>query len=139
MENVVKDLIDRGSQQTNFEISIVNSDKSQYVVKCRGANKGCKWVVRATRIRNSEASSIRTYIKMHPWSRATSSTGIIRKATPRYVAAVVHSDYPELFDTPTPKTLVGLVQRRLGVEVSYVTVWRGKKQAVEDMRSSPEE
>uniref|UniRef100_A0A0D2ZRJ8 Uncharacterized protein n=1 Tax=Brassica oleracea var. oleracea TaxID=109376 RepID=A0A0D2ZRJ8_BRAOL len=53
--------------------------------------------------------------------------------------ATVHSDYPGLFDTPTPKTLVGLVQRRLGVEVSYVTVWRGEKQDVEDICGSPEE
>ncbi|CAF2106701.1 unnamed protein product [Brassica oleracea var. botrytis] len=52
---------------------------------------------------------------------------------------IVHSDYPGLFETPTPKTLVGLVQRRLGVEVSYASVWRGKKQDVEDMRGSPEE
>nr|VDD24755.1 unnamed protein product [Brassica oleracea] len=136
---VVKDLIDRGSQQNIFVISIVNSDKSRYVVKRRGANEGCKWFVRATRIRNSEAFSIRTYIKMHSCSRATSSTGIKKKATPRCVAAIVHSDYSGLFDTTTPKTLVGLVQRRLGVEVSYATVWRGKKQAVKDMRGSPQE
>ncbi|CAN6989428.1 unnamed protein product [Brassica rapa subsp. trilocularis] len=64
----VKDIIDRGSQQKSFGISIVNSDK-----------------------------------------------------------IIVHSDYPRLFKTPTPKTLVGLVQRRLGVEVLYATVWRGKK------------
>ena len=76
---------------------------------------------------------------MHSCSHATSSTGIKRKATPRCVAAIVHSDYPGLFETPTPKTLVGLVQRRLGVEVSYASVWRGKKQDVEDMRGSPEE
>ncbi|CAN6899500.1 unnamed protein product [Brassica oleracea var. botrytis] len=82
----VKDLIDRGSQQNIFGISIVNSDKSQYVVKCRGADEGCKWVVRATKIRNSKAFSIRTYIKMHSCSRATSSTEIKRKATPRCVA-----------------------------------------------------
>ena len=123
----VKDIIDRGSQQKSFGISIVNSDKSRYVVKCQGAGEGCKWAVRATRIRNSEAFSIRTYIKMHSYSRATSSTGIKRKATPRCVAVIVHSDYPRLFKTPTPKTLVGLVQRRLGVEVLYATVWRGKK------------
>ena len=51
----VKDLIDRGSQHNSFGISIVNSDNSRYVVKCRGAGEGCKWAVRATRIRNSEA------------------------------------------------------------------------------------
>ncbi|CAN7001275.1 unnamed protein product [Brassica oleracea var. botrytis] len=136
---IVKDLIDKGSQQNIFVISIVNSDKSRYVVKRRGANEGCKWVVRATRIRNSEAFSIRTYIKMHSCSRATSSTRIKKKATPRCVAAIVHSDYPGLFDTPTLKTQVRLVQRRLGVEVSYATVWRGKKQAVKDMRGSPQE
>ncbi|CAN7000625.1 unnamed protein product, partial [Brassica oleracea var. botrytis] len=83
---VVKDLIARGSQNNSFGFSIVNSDKSRYVVKCRRVNEGCKWVVRATRTKNSEAFSIRTYIKMHSCSRATSGTGIKRKATPRCVA-----------------------------------------------------
>ena len=51
----------------------------------------------------------------------------------------MHKDYPELYETPTAKTLVGLVQRTLGVEVSYATCWRGKQKAVADLRGSPEE
>jgi len=74
-KEVVKDIIDRASQQNSFRISIANSDKSRYVVKCRGAAEGCKWVLRATMIKNSEAFLIRTYIRMHSCSRATSSTG----------------------------------------------------------------
>ena len=105
----------------------------------RGAAEGSKWVVRATKIKNSEAFSIRTYIRMHSCSRATSSTGTKRKPTPRCVAAIVHKDYTGLYDTPTAKILVGLVQKTLGVEVSYATCWRGKQQVVADLRGSPEE
>ncbi|KAL0886025.1 hypothetical protein Bca101_010008 [Brassica carinata] len=122
-KEAVKDIIDRASQENYFGISIANSDKSRYVVKCRGAAEGCKWGVRATKINSSEAFSIRTYKKMHSCSRATSNTGVKRKVTPRCVAAIVHKDYPGLFETPSAKTLVGLVQRTLGVEVLYTICW----------------
>ena len=108
------------------------------MVKCRLAAEGCKWGVRATKINNSEAFSIRTYRNMHSCSRVTSNTGKKRKVTPRCVAAIVHKDYPGLYETPTAKILVGLVKRRLGVEVSYTTCLRGKKQAVADLRGDPE-
>ncbi|XP_033129969.1 uncharacterized protein LOC117126257 [Brassica rapa] len=134
-KEAVKDIIDRASQKNCFRISISNSDRSRYVVKCRGAAEGCKWGVRATA--NSEAFSIRTYMKMHSCSRAISSTGVKRKVTPRCVAAIVHKDYLGLYETPTAKVLLGLVQRKLGVEVSDTTCLRGKKQAIADMRGDP--
>ncbi|KAL0796377.1 hypothetical protein Bca101_067754 [Brassica carinata] len=137
-KEAVKDIIDRASQENCFGIRISKSDRSRYVVKCRGAAEGCKWSVRATKLNNSEAFSIRTYMKMHSCSRATSSTGKKRKVTPRCVSAIVHKDYPGQYKTPTAKILVGLVQRRLGVEVSYTTCLRGKKQAVADLRGDPE-
>ncbi|XP_056848862.1 uncharacterized protein LOC130499001 [Raphanus sativus] len=137
-KEAVKDIIDRASQENCFGISICNSDRGRYVVKCRGADEGCKWSVRATKIDKSEAFSIRTYRNMHSCSRVTSSTGKKRKVTPRCVAAIVHKDYPGLYETPTAKILVGLVQRKLGVEVSYTTCLRGKKQAVADIRGDPE-
>ena len=77
-------------------------------------------------------------MKMHSCSRATSSTGVQRKVTPRCVVAIVHKDYPGLYETPTAKTLVSLVERKLGVEVSYTTCLRGKNQAVADLRDDPE-
>ncbi|XP_056861971.1 uncharacterized protein LOC130509797 [Raphanus sativus] len=137
-KEAVKDIIDKASQENCFGISICNSDRGRYVVKCRGADEGCKWSVRATKIDKSEAFSIRTYRNMHSCSRVTSSTGKKRKVTPRCVAAIVHKDYLGLYETPTAKILVGLVQRKLGVEVSYTTCLRGKKQAVADIRGDPE-
>ena len=50
----------------------------------------------------------------------------------------MHKDYPGLYETPTAKTLVGVVERKLGVEVSYTTCLRGKNQAVADLRGDPE-
>ena len=61
-----------------------------------------------------------------------------KESTPRCVAAIVHKDYPGLYETPTAKTLVGVVERKLGVEVSYTTCLRGKNQAVADLRGDPE-
>lgn len=104
----------------------MNSDKIRYLVKFPGVDKGCKLFVRTAKINNSEVFSIRTYIKMHTCSRITSSTRIKRKGTPRLVASIVHDDYLVLFETPTHKTMVGLAQRKMGVEVSYAKAWRGK-------------
>ncbi|KAL0695930.1 hypothetical protein Bca4012_063110 [Brassica carinata] len=112
-KEAVKDMIDRASQLNCFGISISNSDKSRYVVKCRLAAEGCKWGMRATKINNSEVFTIRTYMKMHSCSRATSCTGFKRKVTPRCVASIVHKDYPGLYETPSAKTLLGLVKRKL--------------------------
>ncbi|XP_048618419.1 uncharacterized protein LOC106379958 [Brassica napus] len=44
-KEAVKDIIDRASQENCFGISICNSDRGRYVVKCRGADEGCKWSV----------------------------------------------------------------------------------------------
>ncbi|XP_056841678.1 uncharacterized protein LOC130494876 [Raphanus sativus] len=104
----------------------------------KGLNLSYIPLVVEPKINHSEAFSIRTYMKMHSCSRATSSTRKKRKVTPRCVAAIVHKDYPRLYETATAKILVSLVKRRLGVEVSYTTCLRGKKQAVADLRGDPE-
>ncbi|CAG7901122.1 unnamed protein product [Brassica rapa] len=39
-----------------------------------------------------------------------------KRSTPSLVASVVHSDYPGKYKTPDPKTLIDLVQNKLGVK-----------------------
>lgn len=53
------------------------------------------------------------------------------------VASVLHKVYHGQFKTPTPKNLIGMVQGKLGVKVSYFTAWRGKD--INDLRGSAEE
>ena len=48
-------------------------------------------------------------------------------------------DYPGTFDTPVPKVLTDLVHRKFGVHVSYTSAWRGKREAANEVRGSPEE
>jgi len=62
-----------------------------------------------------------------------------KRGTPSLVASVVHSDYPGKYKTPDPKTLIDLVQNKLGVKVSYSTALRGKNKALSDLRGNPEE
>lgn len=70
----------------------MNSDTGRYVVKCRRVEEECKWYVRASKIKNSDVFSIKTYIQMHIYSQPSSSLGTRRKNTPRLVAFILQDD-----------------------------------------------
>lgn len=134
----VKDLVDKAVHENCFEVNTVKSTPTLYLLKCRG--QGCKWFLRVAKSENSIFFSVRTYHKMHTCSRLTTSTSRnLKKGTPRLVASMLHEDYPGKFKTPPPKTLIDLVQGKIGVTVSYSTAWRGRKQAASDVRGSSEE
>ncbi|KAG7588865.1 MULE transposase domain [Arabidopsis suecica] len=76
---------------------------------------------------------------MHTCSRCEESTRYFKqKGTPRLVASVLHEDFRGQLETPDPKTIMSLVKGRLGLDCSYSTALRGKKQHVSDMRGNPE-
>ncbi|KAL0833276.1 hypothetical protein Bca101_085165 [Brassica carinata] len=134
----VRDLVDRGVHSNCFEVDILKSNPVLYLLKCRGV--GCRWYLRAAKLKNSAFFTIRKYRKMHTCFRGEGS--IIKRGkrgTPSLVASVVHADYPGQFKTPDPNTIINLVKNKLGVKVSYSTALRGKHQAVSDLRGNPEE
>ncbi|CAA7043028.1 unnamed protein product [Microthlaspi erraticum] len=136
----LQDLVDRASNKNCFGFLTYKSDLGRLILECRQKSIGCKWYLRATNIKGSSLFAIRVYRKMHTCSRAAQSSSTNRRrGTPRLVASVLHEDYPGQFDTPAPKNIVGLVQRRVGLSVSYSTALRGKRLAVNDVRGNPEE
>ncbi|CAA7048597.1 unnamed protein product [Microthlaspi erraticum] len=137
-KKAVQDAVDRAAFDNCFGFKIIKSDTVRYVVKCR--QKSCKWVLRAAKITGSSRFSIRTHKKMHTCSRASQSTNNqSRKGTPRLVAAILHEDYPGLMETPTPKSIMGIVQNKLGLRISYSTALRGKNHHVFNLRGSAED
>lgn len=123
----VRALVERAMYQECFETRLVETRPTVYAVKCRGV--GCKWHLRASIPKNSNTFSVATYQKMHTCSKLETITVKSKmKATPSLVASFLHDDYPGSFITPAAKELVGLVHRRVGIEVSYATAWRGKKE-----------
>lgn len=136
-KQAVQDLVEKASLLNRFEFATIKSDPKLYLIKCCEAKIGCKWSLRVAKAKNSDCFSVRTYNKMHTCSQATTSTGRNRrKGTPRLVASILHEEYPNQFNTPSPKDLIGLVQKRFGVKVSYATALRGKKQAANDVQGS---
>ncbi|WZZ72606.1 uncharacterized protein LOC106373162 [Brassica napus] len=134
----LRDLVDKGVHSNCFEVDIKKSNPRVYILKCRGA--GCRWYLRAAKLKNSVFFSIRTYRKMHTCSRGDASVMKKKKrGTPSLVASVVHSDYPGKYKTLDPKTLIDLVHNRLGVKVSYSTALSGKNKALSDLFGNPEE
>ena len=133
----VKYLVETGANRNCFGLTLLNSNKKRYVVKC--AEEGCEWYIRFSKAKDSTRFSVRTYRKLHTCVRSNTATGIKRRGTPRLVATVLHEDYPGQYKTPTPKSLIGLVQGKHGTTVSYSTAIRGKKLAVSDIRACPEE
>ena len=55
------------------------------------------------------------------------------------VAAVIKNNFSGHIETPDPRTLMTLVKRKAGVEVSYSTDLRGKHRAVHDLCGTLEE
>ena len=119
----VKYLVETGANRNCFGLSILNSDTKRYVVSC--AEEGCM-VHTIFKSKDSTRFSVRTYRKLHTCLRSNTATGIKRRGTPRLVATVLHEDYSGQYKTPTPKSLISLVQGKHGTTVSYSTANRGK-------------
>lgn len=134
----VKRAVERAMHQECFQIRTMETRPTVYAVKCRSV--GCNWYLRASVPKNSNIFSVATYRKMHTCSRLEMVTVKSKsRGTPGLVASVLHEDYPGSFKTPSAKELVGLVHRKVGVEVSYSTARRGKMKAFSDVRGTPEE
>ncbi|XP_018480029.2 uncharacterized protein LOC108851107 [Raphanus sativus] len=132
--------IQTASHQNCFEYEIIKTDRERYVIKCRGRKDGCKWFVRVAKLQNSDRWTVISYIKQHTCSVVTTRTlPNRRRGSPGIIAAMLAQDYPGSFDTHVPTTLIDLVHRRVGVTVSYPTAWRGRRQAANEVRGSPEE
>ncbi|CAE5962373.1 unnamed protein product [Arabidopsis arenosa] len=112
-KEAVWDLVNRAAKAELFGVRCVKSDPVRLMIECSQASMGCEWCEEST-----------TYFK--------------QKGTPRLVASVLHEDFRGQLETPDPKTIMTLVKGRLGLDCSYSTALRGKKQHVSDMRGNPE-
>ncbi|CAA7014590.1 unnamed protein product [Microthlaspi erraticum] len=121
-KEALQDLVDRASHKHCFGVRTYKSDTGRLILRCTQKSGGCNWYIYAARKGGSDFFSVRKYWNKHNCSRAVeSSNSSRRRGNPRLVASVLHEDYPGQFDTPVPKTIVDVVHRRLGVNVSYST------------------
>ena len=134
----MQEVVDRGACSKSFGFDVVNLDKQRLVLKC--PKEGFKWGLRASKIKKTEMFSIRTYTNMHTCSGGSlSKCNSRRKGTPQLVASILQDDYPGQMETPPPKSIVELVWNKLDLKVSYSTTLRGKNEAVNVFRRTPEE
>ncbi|KAG7563853.1 MULE transposase N-terminal all-beta domain [Arabidopsis suecica] len=140
-KEAIQSLVEKAGHNNVFEFVVKKSEPLRYVVACSEAHNGCDWYIRAARRDTTKPFSIRTHRNIHSCSRSSTSTGrrSRRKGTPTMVASLLAEDYPGKLTTPPPKDLIDLVQGRFGVQVSYSTAWRGKKEAANDIRGTPED
>ncbi|KAG7580891.1 Zinc finger SWIM-type [Arabidopsis suecica] len=138
-KEAVWDLVNRAAKAELFGVRCVKSDPVRLMIECSQASMGCEWYLRVARIKKSDFWSVRVHKNMHTCSRCEESTTYFKqKGTPRLVASVLHEDFRGQLETPDPKTIMTLVKGRLGLDCSYSTALRGKKQHVSDMRGNPE-
>ena len=99
------------------------------MVKCCEQSSGCKWNLPTAILVGASCFSVRTHNKLHTCSPASSSSirKNRRKCTKRIVASLVNKEFPSTFETPTPKMVVGMVHRKVGVKVSYSHIEENKK------------
>lgn len=137
----VKAFVERGAHKSCFAFSTSKSEKDRYVLKCRQSGQGCEWYLRTTKVKDSQCFRVKVYNNTHTCSRASATTSSENrnKATSGLVAGLLREDYPGITKTPSPKHLMGLVQRKFGVPPSYSTCWRGRNEAVNELRGDPEE
>ncbi|XP_024007336.1 uncharacterized protein LOC112083525 [Eutrema salsugineum] len=136
----VQDLVDKASVRNCFDVATIKSCSLLYLLKCRQAKYGCKWYLRASKVKNSGCFLVRGHNKIHTCARVKTGTSRNRrKCSPQLVASFLHEYYPGQLRTLTPKIIVGLVQEKLGITVSYTTALRGKKQAANNVQALAEE
>ncbi|XP_018463661.2 protein FAR-RED ELONGATED HYPOCOTYL 3-like [Raphanus sativus] len=137
-KKAVQEVVDRGACTKTFGFNVVKSDKERLVLKC--IKEGCKWGLRAAKIKKSQMFSIRTYNKMHTCSHGSQSNcNSKRRGSPQLVASLLRDDYPGQMETPRPSSIQALVWTKLGVKISYSTALRGRNEAVNVLRGTPEE
>jgi len=131
--------VDKCAFANSFGYVIKKFDEERYVLMCSKVN--CDWRIRASNIQDTSIYSIRRYNKMHTCTPISKSSTRMRKrkGTPELVAALLHDNFPGLFETPAPKVIMELVQTKLGVKISYSTALRGKRQVVCDLKGSAED
>ena len=130
LQKILNEIALKGS----FEMTVVKSTKTLYVVKC--VDPQCGWRLRAAQITNSTSFSIRTYCNTHTCS-LTSRKRKHRQATAAIVADVVSSEFKGQNEAPQPKLIQSIMQNR-GVSISYWKAWRSKQLAHNHLRGSPE-
>ena len=96
--------------------------------------------MRVAKLMNSDLWTVTSYIKQHRCFVVTTRTLPNRwRRTPQILASNLALDYPRRIDTPAPNAMIDLVHHRVAVDVSYTTLWRGRRLATNKVRGSPVE
>jgi len=123
------------AMQASFEILVIKSTMSLYIVKC--VNKKCKWTVRAAQLRNSSYFSIRTYCSTHTCSLVNRKLHH-RQTSSNVVTEMVTNNFRCQQNTHSPKAIMTMMQNR-GHLVSYWKAWNGKRLANNLLKGSPKQ
>ena len=103
-----------------FEMKIVKSSKMLCMVKC--VDENCKWKLQAVKVLNSNFFTIRMCCNAHTCSLEKRKKKH-QQASAIVVAEVVRNNFKEIKETPTPKSIMGIISN-LGVEVTYWKAWK---------------
>ncbi|XP_022897690.1 uncharacterized protein LOC111411386 [Olea europaea var. sylvestris] len=122
--------------KNKFQFRVSRSSMKMLTVVC--ADSSCKWMLRASTVKQSAISVIRKFNNVH-----TCSIDFRSNANRHVTSSVIAEHILGKLDNPNrsydPSTIARDVERELGVQISYSKARRGKVTALHMLHGTPED
>jgi len=136
-KDVLQMAIGMTAVRNNFEFKVLRSSKTRYSIGC--SDMQCSWKLNASVCKKSGLWVIRSYVKDH----TCYGKSIVHKnkhASSVLISKCVKDDFRgSLANQITPSGVAEIMRTRFNVEVTYFRAWKGRKEALRDLRGDFEE
>ena len=118
--------------KVGFVVKYLKNEKSRFTINC--AAKGCPWKLHASAMDDDKSMMIKSYEKEHKCVRKIDQ----RQADSNWLSTKFQEQLKE-HPGQSAKKLELWINKKLGVKVPYMRVWRAREKAIEILGGNPEE
>ncbi|KAK2987441.1 hypothetical protein RJ640_018578 [Escallonia rubra] len=118
----------------HFEIRLIKSDLIRYFAKC--ASEGCPWRIRAVKLTNSPAFTIRSIGGTHTCGRNAQNGH--HQASVDWIVSFIEERLRENINYK-PKDILCDIRKEYGITIPYKQAWRAKERGLQAIYGSSEE
>lgn len=118
----------------HFELRIIKSDLARYTAKC--ASEGCPWRIRALKVSNSSAFTIRTLESTH--TCGCNAQNGHHQASVDWIVSFIEERLRNNINYK-PKDILHDIQKQYGITIPYKQAWRAKERGLAAIYGSSEE
>ncbi|XP_022154803.1 uncharacterized protein LOC111021969 [Momordica charantia] len=122
--------------QKNFEFQVKKSTRSLLSVACK--EEGCRWALRARKIKGSDTFLISTFSEDHIHERETLRHDH-KQAGSWVVGQLIKTNLEDISRRYRPRDIITDMRRNYGVNTRYEKTWRAREVALSLLMGSPKE